>query len=130
MKFKTLLNRVHKIKGFVYSKIKLIEGSKHQRIIVEVLARRGSKPQCSACGKRSAGYDHMPAPRQFEFIPIFNIPVFLEYTMRRVDCTGCGVKVEKVPCAQGKHSCCHVFRYFLATWAKRISWKGTGECFM
>jgi len=71
----------------------------------------------------------MPTARLFEFIAIFNIPVFLQYTMRRVDCPDCGVKVEKVPWAQGKHSCCDVFRHFLATWAKRMSWKETAECF-
>ena len=107
----------------------MIEGTEGPRIIAEVQARRGSKPQCSGCEKRSAGYDHMPAPRLFEFIAIFNIPVFLQYTMRRVDCPDCGVKVEKVPWAQGKHSCCDVFRHFLATWAKRMSWKETAECF-
>lgn len=128
IKIKTLLNHVHKIKGFVYTKIKMI-GTKHPQIIVEVQARRGSKPQCSGCGKRRAGYDHMPSPREFEFIPIFNIPVILEYTMRRVDCPNCGVKVEKVPWAVGKNGCCNVFRHFLATWARRMSWKETAECF-
>ncbi|MFQ3269818.1 MAG: transposase [Lentimonas sp.] len=49
--------------------------------------------------------------------------------MRRGDCAAGGVKVEKVPWAQGKHSCCDVFRHFLASWAKRISWKETAECF-
>jgi transposase len=120
---------VHQIKGFVYAKIKMIEGSEDPRIIAEVQPRRGSKPVCSGCGKRSAGYDHMPTPRQFEFIAMFNIPVFLEYTMRRVDCPNCGVKVERVPWADGKQTCCNVFRHFLATWAKRISWKETAECF-
>ncbi|KRP34499.1 MAG: transposase [Opitutaceae bacterium BACL24 MAG-120322-bin51] len=129
MKIKTLLNRVHQIKGFVYAKIKMIAGPEDPRIIAEVQPRRGSKPVCSGCGKRSAGYDHMPTPRQFEFIAMFNIPVFLEYTMRRVDCPDCGVKVERVPWADGKHTCCNVFRHFLATWAKRISWKETAECF-
>jgi len=71
----------------------------------------------------------MPAPRLFEFIPIYHIPVFLSYTMRRVDCPTCGVKVEQVPWAQGKHSCCDAFRHFLASWAKRISWKETAGCF-
>ena len=107
----------------------MIEGTKHSRIIAEVQPRRGSKPVCSGCGERSAGYDHMPGPREFEFIAILNIPVFLQYTMRRVDCPNCGVKIERVPWAQGKHSQCDVFRHFLATWAKRMSWKETAECF-
>jgi hypothetical protein len=31
--------------------------------------------------------------------------------MRRVDCPRCGVKVESVPWAQGKHSCCDAYRH-------------------
>ena len=49
--------------------------------------------------------------------------------MRRVDCKQCGVKVEKIPWAQGKHSCCDSYRHFLAHWAKKISWKETAESF-
>jgi len=71
----------------------------------------------------------MPEPRQFAFVPIFNIAVFLSYTMRRVDCPTCGVKIERVPWADGKRSQCNVFRHFLATWAKRLSWKETATCF-
>jgi transposase len=71
----------------------------------------------------------MPSPREFEFIPVWNIPVTFSYTMRRVDCPACGIKVEAVPWAQGKHSCCDVFRHFLASWARRLSWKETADCF-
>jgi transposase len=113
----------------VYTKVKLIADSSQSRLIADVRARAGSKAACSGCGKACACYDHMPKPRLFEFVPIYNIPVYLSYTMRRVDCPQCGVKVERVPWAQGKHSCCDVFRHFLATWAKRMSWKETAECF-
>ena len=71
----------------------------------------------------------MPRPREFEFIPVWNIPVSLSYTMRRVDCPTCGIKVEAVPWAQGKHACCDVYRHFLASWARRLSWKETAACF-
>jgi transposase len=49
--------------------------------------------------------------------------------MRRVDCKQCGVKVEDVPWADGKHSCCNIYRHFLAHWAKKLSWKETAESF-
>jgi transposase len=107
----------------------MIGNSKNRRIIAEVRARKGTKPLCSGCGKPRAGYDQAPDPRLFEFIPIYNIPVYLSYTMRRVNCPDCGVTVERVPWAQGKHRCCDVFRHFLASWAKRMSWKETAECF-
>ena len=129
IKLKTLLNQVHKIKGFVYTRIQMVGGTVNPRIIAEVRCRRGSKPVCSGCGKPGPGYDRMAEPRQFAFVPILNIPVSLSYTMRRVDCPSCGVKVERVPWADGKHSQCDVFRHFLASWAKRLSWKETAECF-
>ncbi|MFQ3224098.1 MAG: transposase [Lentimonas sp.] len=83
---------MHQIKGVVYTKIKMIEGTKDPRIIAEVQPPWGSKPQCSGGEKRSATDDHMPTARLFEFIAMFNIPVFLENTMRGVDCADCGVK--------------------------------------
>jgi len=64
----------------------------------------------------------------FEFIPVWNIPVWLSYTMRRVSCPDCGIKVEAVPWAQGKNSCCDVYRHFLASWARLLSWKQTAVC--
>ncbi len=71
----------------------------------------------------------MSKPRRFAFIPLWNIPVYLEYTMRRVNCPDCGVKVEEVPWATGKHASCNVLRHFLSAWAKRLSWKETAQCF-
>jgi len=71
----------------------------------------------------------MKAPREFGFIPVWNIPVSLSYTMRRANCPDCGPTVERVPWADGKHAQCNVFRHFLASWAKRLSWKETAECF-
>lgn len=107
----------------------MIGDSNNLRIIAQIRARKGTKPVCSGCGQSRAGYDRMTIPREFAFIPIFNIPVSLSYTMRRVDCPECGVKVERVPWADGKHSQCNVLRHFLASWAKRMSWKETAECF-
>lgn len=109
--------------------MKFESSAEHSWLIAEVRPRSGSKALCSGCGKTCACYDHMPQPRLFEFVPIFNIPVFLSYTLRRVNCPQCGVKVERVPWAQGKHGCCDVFRHFLARWAKRMSWKETASCF-
>ena len=43
--------------------------------------------------------------------------------MRRVNCPICGVTVERVPWAEGK---CHLttsYRWFLAGWAKYLSWQ-------
>jgi transposase len=49
--------------------------------------------------------------------------------MRRVDCPSCGVVVEQVPWADGKHRLTHSFAGFLAGWAKRLSWQEVAEAF-
>ena len=65
-------------------------------IEIDVRPRRGSKPHCSACGNPARGYDTL-SERRFELIPIRGFAVVLLYSMRRVECTTCGVKVEEVP---------------------------------
>ena len=69
------------------------------------------------------------AVRRFEFIPIWGFAVMLRYAMRRVQCRSCGVKVEEVPWAQGKHTLCKVYMLFLAQWARKLSWKETAQSF-
>ena len=49
--------------------------------------------------------------------------------MRRVDCSRCGVKVETVPWATGKSSLTKAYAYFLAAWAKRMSWNDVASGF-
>ena len=88
----------------------------------------GSKAICSGCHRPAAGYDHL-AERSFEFIPVWGFLVFLLYRMRRVHCTTCGVLVEEVPWADGKHSLTKAYMIFLARWARKLSWKETAESF-
>jgi transposase len=51
------------------------------------------------------------------------------YAMRRVDCPSCGVTVEEVPWGEGKCTLTKSYRWFLATWARRLSWKETATVF-
>ena len=67
--------------------------------------------------------------RRFEFIPLWGFAVMLLYAMRRVQCPRCGVKVEQVPWAVGKHTLCEAYRVFLARWARRLSWQETARTF-
>lgn len=69
------------------------------------------------------------APRSFNFIPFWGLMVVFIYQMRRVNCPNCGVKVERIPWATGKHRSCDVFRLFLSRWAKRLSWAETADAF-
>ena len=129
MQLKTLLNRTHKLKGFVYAKVKEGQWAGKMCIEVEVRPRKGSRPICSSCGRRGPGYDTPRGPRRFEFVPFWGIAVFFLYAMRRVDCPRCGVKVEYVPWADGKHFMTVAYQWFLANWAKRLSWSQVAEAF-
>jgi len=55
--------------------------------------------------------------------------VFLLYRMRRVHCRTCGIVVEEVPWATGKHQLTKVYLQFLAHWARQLSWQETAEAF-
>ncbi|MEZ6077566.1 MAG: transposase [Pirellulaceae bacterium] len=57
------------------------------------------------------------------------IPVVLLYTMRRVACPQCGIKVERVPWSDGKSRLTTELKWFLAGWARRMSWKEVAACF-
>lgn len=126
---KSLLNRTEKVKGFVYAKIRLQECGAQARLIVEVRPRSNSRARCSGCGRAAPGYDTRPTARLFEHVPLWGIPVFFSYRMRRVRCANCGIRSEEVPWARGKSRLTRSFGIFLARWARRLSWKETAEVF-
>jgi len=68
-------------------------------------------PADAGCGQSGAGYDRLPA-RRFEFVPFWGMKVFLVYAQRRVECTRCGVRVEEMPWAEGKHSVTQAYAWF------------------
>jgi transposase len=121
-----LLNACYHFPGFVYAAVRLIEAT--STIEVDVRPRRGSRPHCSGCGKAVAGYDLLPM-RRFAFISIWGYAVQLLYCMRRVQCRQCGVKVEQVSWAMGKHSLTTAYMLHLAHWARKLSWKETARSF-
>lgn len=126
MHLKTILNHVEKQKGFVYTDARFSDD--HSHILVTLKPDARSRPICSGCRKKRPGYDTRPV-RHFEFVPLWAIPVIFLYAMRRVDCPDCGVKVEWIPWADGKHRSTYSYRIFLASWAKRLSWKETAAIF-
>jgi len=128
MLLKTILNKFHKFKSFVYDQVIMKQDGGKDIIEVTLIPRKNSKPVCSCCESECSGYDHLTV-RRFEFIPIWGIPVFFIYHMRRVDCPTCGAKVEKVPWAHGKHELTKTYMQFLAHWAKKLSWKETATSF-
>jgi transposase len=128
MQIKYILNQVQKHSGFVYDRVRLIEKRTQLTLEIEIRPRKNNHPICTGCEKKGPGYDTLPV-RRFQFVPLWGIAVFFLYGLRRVDCPRCGVKVERVPWSQGKNHMTTTFSWFLAHWAKRLSWKETAGAF-
>ena len=132
MQFKSLLNRVHPVKRFVYEKVQLVEEPEQPNGVgleVHIRPRQGSRGMCGGCGRPGPGYDRLDE-RRFAFVPVWGIAVTLIYAMRRINCQRCGkIHVERVPWAEGKRPITRAYECFLATWAKRMSWSEVGSAF-
>lgn len=128
MLIKTLLNKIEHFKSFVYgnSRLTVIDGV--DALIIEIKARRNSKPECPECGKRGKTHSKQPV-RLFEYVPIWAFKVFFSYAPRRVICPAHGVKVEAMPWGYGKEQMTISYQVYLARWAKRLSWKETADIF-
>jgi len=128
MQLKTILNRVEKHRSFVYGAARLLEQDDELVLEIDVHPRANGQPVCSGCERRRPGYDRLP-PRRFQFVPLWGLLVFFVYVMRRVDCPTCGVVVESVPWAEGKSPLTTSYAWFLARWAKRLSWLEVARTF-
>lgn len=128
MQLKTILNRVQKFKSFVYTKVRWVGSAVAPELEVDVVERANGRALCSGCSCPRPGYDRLPV-RRFEFVPLWGIKVFLVYAPRRVACPDCGVRVEQLPWATGKHRLTEAYAWFLARWARRLSWKEVAEVF-
>jgi len=128
MQVKTILNRIQKHRGFVYGDVRLEDQRDGLALTVDIYPHARNRPRCSGCGQRGVQYDRL-GPRRFEFVPLWGMPVFFLYMMRRVTCATCGVRVEHVPWAEGKHQLTTTYMWFLARWAKRLSWKEVATVF-
>lgn len=126
MDLTTILNQCYRFPGFVYESARF--STDKTSIEVRVRPRYGATPICSSCQQRAPGYDHL-AERWFEFIGVWGFLVFFRYRMRRVNCPRCGVLVEAVPWASGKHQLTKAYMLFLAHWARKLSWKDVATSF-
>lgn len=57
MHIKTLLNYVTNFKGFVFQDTQL--DRERNRLLIQVVPRKNSKPVCSRCGRPGSTYDHL-----------------------------------------------------------------------
>ena len=128
VQLKTILNSVERHKSFVYQEARWTNPKTKTDIEIPIEPRANGRAICSGCGQRSPSYDRL-AQRRFEYVPLWQIAVYFVYAMRRVDCPRCGVTVEQVPWCDGKHQLTTTYRWFLAGWAKRLSWKGVADAF-
>lgn len=128
MLIKTLLNKVERFKSFIYGNSRLMMVGGCESLVIDIKARRNSKPQCSECNRRGKTYDMQP-PRLFEYVPIWAFKVYFQYAPRRVCCPHHGIKVEALPWGYGKEQMTISYQVFLARWAKRLSWKETADIF-
>jgi len=128
MLIKTLLNKVERFKSFIYgdSRLAVIGGA--DALIIDIKARRNSKPECPECGRRGKTHSTQPV-RLFEYVPIWAFKVFFSYAPRRVICRVHGVKVEAMPWGYGKEQMTISYQVYLARWARRLSWKETAVIF-
>jgi len=129
MHLQTILNLVQPFKSFVYESARVVQNKSGPTLEVNIRPRVNGKPICSGCGRPRPGYDRETEPRRFEFIPLWGMAVFFLYAMRRVQCSRCGVKVERVPWAEGKNHLTTAYQWFLATWAKVLSWRQVARAF-
>lgn len=128
MRVETVLNHCYRHKSFIYSDCRWGRIGSKKALIVDVLARKNGLTECSICGKVAPLYDCLDE-RRFDFVPLWNIPVYFQYWMRRVKCPEHGVRVERVPWAKGKSHLTKPYVLFLSRWARKLSWKETAESF-
>jgi transposase len=129
MRLSTILNRLEKYKSFVYGNGRLERDcGGNLSLVIPIRPRKRSRAECSGCGRRGSTYDRLKE-RRFEYVPLWGLLVFFSYRMRRVNCAKCGVTVERVPWCDGKNSLTTRYRWFLASWAKRLSWSEVATIF-
>ena len=123
-----------------------ILGMKHTRVeavafddqgVVADISPTTTIPRCSGCGCRvRKGYDKRP--RSWRHLDVAGMRLTLRYTLRRVNCPRCGVRVEMVPWAVGDSWFTRDFEeqtaYLAQTTDKttvvhtmRVAWRTVGE---
>lgn len=128
MLVKTILNNIGKFKSFVYGKIHYEIMAGEKVVVVKLTSRKNSRGKCHECGKSCSTYDTQPA-RDYEYVPLWGIPVYFRYAPRRISCKQHGIHIEQLPWAEGKEHLTKSYQSFLASWAKRLSWKEVANIF-
>ena len=83
LEVKTILNRIQRFVGFVYSGIRLRGSGVSLRVEVQVAAHRRMRGKCATCLAPSPGYDQLDE-RRWLFIPLWGVVCHFFYLPRRV----------------------------------------------
>ena len=76
----TLLNRMENFKGFVFGRIWVQEPHPGRPILmVKILPRKGSRPECTVCGRKRAVYDTSRSAKEVEYLPFWNYRVVFRF---------------------------------------------------
>lgn len=127
--FKTILRHVQDLAGFAVKSVTHNLKGDAARIDAHLAPDPRHRRRCSCCGLPGRVHDTLPQ-REWQFVPLWNIPVFLHYAPRRVVCPRYArPTVEAMPWNRGKSPYAEAYMIFLARWAKRLSWKDAAGIF-
>ena len=129
LSLKTLLNHVERLEGFVYE-ASAFSKPRGGAPTIEIHLRPHERKlgKCSQCQAPAPGYDRLPE-RRFQFVPLWGMATYFIYAPRRLECRRCGIHVEHLPWALGKRPVTVSFAWFLASWAKLLSWREVSQRF-
>ena len=65
--------------------------------------------------------------RLYDYLPVLGVLTYSTYKRRRVNCRNCGIIAEMIPWADGKSQLTLTLQWFLAGWAKDLSWKAVAS---
>ncbi|MCC7375698.1 MAG: ISL3 family transposase [Verrucomicrobiales bacterium] len=114
--------------GFVFHDIRFAGDGRNERVEVRIDPHASIRGKCSTCRKPCPGYDRLPE-RQWSFVPLWGLAVIFLFSPRRVTCAEHGLGVEHIPWSEGKSPVTKAMMGFLATWARRLSWRETARTF-
>ena len=87
MLIKTVLNQLENYKGFVFGKVHLRKRwFEKPTLLVDILPRKGGRPECPVCGRKRPVYDTSRSAREVEYLPLWNYRVLFRFFPRRVRC--------------------------------------------
>lgn len=125
MLIKSLIKDTLSLQGF---RVELIDRYSFG-ISVKIVPDKRYKPRCGKCGCLGQYRDTRPQ-RHFKHVPLWGIPVMLNYSPRRVFCRHCkGIYVERIRWVAGKRRLTTAFACYLATWAQRLPWMEVARLF-